>query len=230
MVVVEADRAALARLSQMLERVAIEAPKRLKSETRRAAIYICQSLRSRTKKAPKKIRTREYRAQSSDKHPKYINARNGHLMRRWALTRKVGTPAEYTAHYYVFTNARRGKNGKRVGRNRTAERRELLKYHGNIPHAGLAKASWGWVMKDIYSKMGAEAVTWKRGKVQVRDPMKFVKGMFKALQGLGAEARIVNRLDYIRKALKPGAIPEAMTAAAKRLEYNITKHVERVAK
>lgn len=230
MVDVSVDQAAIKQVGSMLERIAAQSPKRLTSELRRAAIYVCQSLRSRTKKAPKKIRRGEYAAVPSDKHPKYINANNGQLMRRWALTRKLNTPKEYTRHYYVFTNARRGKNGKRVGRNRAAEKRELLKYHSNIPHAGLAKASWGWVMKDIYSKMGAEAVTWKRGKVQVRDPMKFVKGMFKALQGLGAEARIVNRLDYIRKALKPGAIPEAMTAAAKRLEYNITKHIERVAK
>jgi hypothetical protein len=186
-------------------------------------------LRKRTKKAPKRIRKREYLAASSDKHPKYINASNGRLLRRWSLTRKLGTPAEYTRHHYVYTDARKGKNGKRVGRNRAAERAELLRVHGLIPRAGLAKKSWGWVMKKIYDGSNVGNVSWNRIKGEIRDPRTYVNGEYKA-SSKGAFARILNKLDYIRDALPPGAVAAAIDAASKRMEYNIRKRIERLAK
>ena len=218
------DTAAGAKLDELLRRIEREMPERLASETRRAAIYVCQSLRTRTKVAPKRVRASEYRAEPSNLPPRYIHSSNGRLLRRWALTRKVGTPDQYTKHHFVYTNARRSKNGKMVGKSAAAERRELLKLHGGIPRAGLAKKSWGWVMKQIYNGAATVDTIWQRTRGERRDPRQYVKGMFARVTG-GAFAEIKNHLDYIMDALKPGALAEAMDAASKQLEHNIRKEM-----
>lgn len=226
----EIDQAAVARLDGLLSTIQREAPRRLASETRRAAIYICQSLRARTKVAPKRVRTSECRAEPSPLPPRYVhsNSKGRALLRRWALTRKVGTPDQYTKHHFVYTNARRAKNGKMVGKSAAAERRELLKMHGGIPRAGLAKKSWGWVMKQIYNGAAAVDTVWRRTRGERRDPRQYVKGMFSRMTG-GAFAEIRNHLDYIMDALRPGALAEAIDAASKRLEHNVLNDIERSA-
>ena len=159
--------------------------------------------------------------------PRYIHSNSaGHrLLRRWQLTRKVGTPDQYTKQHYVYTNAHRGKSGKMVGKSASAERRELFRYHGGISRAGLAKKSWGWIMRELHN--GADTdVSWKRTKGERRDPRQYVKGMFARLAG-GAAAQIRNALDYISEALRPGALDEAVNAAYKRMEYNVGAEIMR---
>ena len=221
-VTAEIDRAALDRLEGLLASIAEKAPVRLASETRRAAIYICQSLRKRTKSAPKRIRSREYAASISTVPPKYVHSNSSHhkLLRRWTLTRKVGTPDEYSKHYFVYTARHRVKGGKMAGGSQSAEKRELVQQHGGIPRHGLAKKSWGWAMNQIHSGTAAGDLSWKRTKGERRDPRHAIKGLFRQLPG-GAEAQIQNKLDYILDALPPGALDEAVNAAAKRLEYNV---------
>ena len=106
-----------------------------------------------------------------------------------------------------------------VGGSRSAELRELIQQHGRIPRAGLAKLSWGWVMKQIHSGTSAD-FTWKRRRSDRRDPRQYVKGRF-VESPTGAFAVIRNALDYIFAALKPGALTESINAATKRLEYNV---------
>lgn len=221
---IDIDEAAVAGLDDLLSRIAVETPRKLGTETRRAAIYICQALRARTKKAPKRARPNEYSAEPSNVPPRYVhsNSAGRHLLRRWSLTRKLGTPDQYTKHHYVYTNARRGKGGKMVGKNEAAERRELVRQHGGISRAGLAKKSWGWVMKQIYNATAVADIAWKRTKGERRDPRNYVKGMF-ARVASGAMAEIDNSLDYILDALPPGAVGEAIEAATKRMEYNVSE-------
>lgn len=226
-VAVEVDRAAMAQMNAMLDRIGRESPKRLATETRRAALYICQGLKKRTRKAPKRIRKSEYAAVPSPVPPRYIHARNGRLLRRWMLSRKLGTPDAYAKHYYVYSQARRGRNGKMVGKNNAAEKRELLRLHGGITRHGLAKKSWGWVAKGVHSASNQGDLSWKRTKGERRDPRQYVKGMFRAVLK-GAEARLRNRLDYIVDAMHSGAVGAAIIAARKRLEYNIKHHIERM--
>lgn len=222
------DQAAVARLDGILDAIQRETPRRLATETRRAAIYICQSLRARTKKAPKRARPNEYRAEPSNVPPRYVhsNSAGRRLLRRWSLTRKLGTPDQYTKHHYVYTNARRGKGGKMLGKNEAAERRELVRQHGGISRAGLAKKSWGWVMKQIYNATAVADIAWKRTKGERRDPRNYIKGIFERAAG-GAFAEIRNSLDYIMDALRPGALAEAVDAASKRLEHNVANNIER---
>ena len=226
---VSMDLGALERLNGILDRVERETPGRIASETKRAGIYICQSLRSRTKKAKKNIRSypSEWAASVSSVPPKYIhsNSAGRHLLRRWTLTRKRGTPDERTNNYYVYTDRHRGARGRMVGGSRAGELRELLLHHGGIPRAGLAKISWGWVMKQIGGS-SADALSWRRTSHERRDPRNFVKGIFRRL-GAVASVEIRNSLDYILDALPPGALGEALNAASKRLEHNINNHIER---
>lgn len=227
-VAAEIDRVALSRLDRLLSSIAEKAPECLASETRHAAIYICQSLRARTKSAPKRIPRREYEATVSAVPPKYVHSNSAHhkLLRRWTLVRKIGTPDAYAKHYYVYTDRHRGKGGRMAGGSLAAERRELLKEHGGIQHYGLAKKSWGWTMKQIYSGTAAGDLSWKRGKHDRRDPRQYVMGRFRKLSD-GAEAQIQNNLDYILNALKPFALDEAIMSATKRLEHNVLKAIER---
>ena len=220
----EIDQAAVARLDGLLTRVQQETPGRLAAQTRRAAIYICTSLRARTKKAKKSIKSypSEWSASVSPNPPRYVHSNSaGHaLLRRWSLTRKKGTPAQYTMDHYVYTKAHRAKNGKMVGKSPSAELRELLKNHGGISRAGLAKKSWGWAMKQIYNGASAGDIAWRSTRGERRDPRQYVKGLFQRT-ATGAGVSIDNNLDYILDALQPGALAEAMDAATKRLEYNL---------
>ena len=226
-VTAEIDEAALSRLQSMLFRVAAETPKRLAVETRRAAVYICQSLRKRTKTAPKRARSSEIRAQVSPNPPRYAhsNSSSRALLRRWSLTRKVGTPDAYTKDYFVYTSAHRAKGGRMTGKNQAAERRELLRLHAGIGRRGLAKKSWGWIQAALH---GAPAVdlAWKKTRGERRDPRRYVSGLFRKAAG-SAYASIKNHLDYALDALKPGALHEAISSAAKRLEFNILNNLEK---
>lgn len=221
---IDIDAAAVAGLDDLLSRIAAETPRKLGTETRRAAIYICQALRARTKKAPKRMRPNEYSAEPSNVPPRYVhsNSAGRHLLRRWSLTRKLGTPDQYTKHHYVYTNARRGKGGRMVGKSSAQERRELVRNHGGISRAGLAKKSWGWVMKQIYNAAPVSDIAWKKTKGERRDPRQYVKGIFTQVAS-GAMAQIDNSLDYILDALPPGAVGEAIEAATKRMEYNVSE-------
>lgn len=229
---VQVDEVALKRLSDVLERVRREAPGRLATETRRAALYICRSLKTHTRKAPKKIPKAEWRAEPSANPPRYAhsNSAGRALLRRWTLWRKLGTPAAYARDHFVYTKAHRAKNGRMVGKHAAEEVRELLKQHGGIPNAGLAKASWGWTAKRIYNAAdaGALMVAWRTKKWR-RDPRRAVAGVFKRFPDGGA-AQILNRLDYILGACPPAAVGEAVLAAANRLEHNIMNHIERAAR
>ena len=218
------DEAAVAGLDDLLSRIAAETPRKLGTETRRAAIYICQALRARTKKAPKRMRPNEYSAEPSNVPPRYVhsNSAGRHLLRRWSLTRKLGTPDQYTKDHYVYTNARRGKRGRMVNKSPAQERRELVRNHGGISRAGLAKTSWGWVMKQIYNAAPVSDIAWKKTKGERRDPRQYVKGIFTQVAA-GAMAQIDNSLDYILDALPPGAVGEAIEAATKRMEYNVSE-------
>lgn len=221
---IDIDAAAVAGLDDLLSRIAVETPRKLGTETRRAAIYICQALRARTKKAPKRMRPNEYSAEPSNVPPRYVhsNSAGRHLLRRWSLTRKLGTPDQYTKHHYVYTNAHRGKGGRMVGKSPAQERRELVRNHGGISRAGLAKTSWGWVMKQIYNAAPVSDIAWKKTKGERRDPRQYVKGIFTQVAS-GAMAQIDNSLDYILDALPPGAVGEAIEAATKRMEYNVSE-------
>jgi hypothetical protein len=217
-------------LDGILSLIQREMPGRLASQTRRAAIYICQSLRARTKKAPENIRPREYKAERvRDKAP-YITKPDGQVLRRWKFTHLPGTSNAKSWIKYPYTERRRGANGRMFGGSKTAEIREMQTALGFRPIArrGLAKLSWGWVMKQIYGGAAAGDISWERTKGERRDPRRYVAGLFERAAN-GATAVIRNGLDYILDTLPAGALAAAMDAASKRLEHNILNNIERAA-
>lgn len=228
---IEIDRAAVLKLDGILRRAESESPRRLAAEVRRAAIYICQSLRAHTKVAKKNIRSypSEYAANLSTLWPPYIhsNSADHRLLRRWQLARKLGTPAESVHHYYIYTDRHRVK-GKMVGGSIAREKAELLRLHGKISRYGLAKKSWGWVMKGLHDG-GAGDLSWKKTRGEKRDPRKYVEGLFmQSMETNVSRAEIHNKLDYILSALPPGKFEAAIGAAVRKLEHNTRDHIEKV--
>ncbi len=221
------DEAALADLAALLERIGTLTPKRLASETRHAAILLCRSLRARTRTAPKKIPKSEWAARTSWAPPRYAhsNSKSRALLRRWTLARKLHTPDAYAKHYFVYTKARRGKDGKMVGKNEAEELRELLRVHGGISRPGLARMSWGWIAQQIYNASGFGKLAYAPRRRERRDPRREASGVFKALRD-GGEATLLNKLDYILDALRPGALDESVRAATNSLYRSVEASLE----
>ena len=115
-----------------------------------------------------------------------------------------------------------------VGKNVAAERRELLQFHGQITRRGLAKKSWGWVAQGIYNggASGMGDLSWKRRPRDRRNPRDWVRGIFHNY-GTTASVQLLNKLDYALDALPPAALNEGITAAVKRLEYNVAADIIR---
>lgn len=224
---VDLDQAAVKKLTDLFVRIEKETPLVAGDQVRRAGIYICKSLAARTLVAPKRVRNGEYRAEVSPNWPHYLTTPRG-LLHRWRLTRKLGTPAQYTRDHYVYTDARRGKGGRMVGKRLADEKRELLMYHGGIARRGIAKKSWGWIAKQIYAQdsSGFGDLSYKRTKGERRDPRAAARGSFEQ-QRNSALAKIANMLDYIAAIVPAATVNEAFTAAVNRLEHNITAQMDK---
>lgn len=227
---VDIDQASLKKLTDLFARIERETPLVAGDQVRRAGIYICKSLAARTAVAPKRIPDGEYRAEVSPNRPYYITTERG-LLHRWRLTRKLGTPAQYTKDHYVYTDARRGKGGRMVGKRLAYERRELLLYHGGIARRGIAKSSWGWIAKQIYAQdaSGFGDLSYKRTRGERRDPRNAARGSFEQQRNI-ALAKIANMLDYIAAIVPAATVNKAFTAAVNKLEHNITAQFDKTIK
>lgn len=240
----EIDESTVRRLSDFLEGVARDAPAQLAKVTKMTGLAVCASLKAGTKKSPKRIRPSEYIANTHlSPLTTYITYRRGKKLdvplHRWRLTRKKETPAESTHFYFVYTHKPKEVFRRRMGMRNgnyqgivtrkivpdlAAEKKELLKYHGGIQHAGLAKQSWGWAAKGIYNGT-SEDVSYKMRKHDRRDPRKDVSGESKTwVTGKNSgttEVVISNKLDYIQDAMKPGAVDSAMNKGISSMEAKI---------
>lgn len=238
------DKAAVDGINQFLNKIAEKSPEQLAKATKMTGIALCQSLRKNTIAAPKTIalRRQEYLATTKDvKKPPYLTYWKGKRLdkslHRWRLTRKKGTPAESTHFYFVYTHKPKEVFRRRMGMRNgnyqgivsrkiipdlAAERRELLKYHGDIQHAGLAKQSWGWAAKGIYNGT-TEDVSYKRRKHDRRDPRNDVSGDSKTwVTGKNSgttDVTIENKIDYIQDAMKPGAVEQSVKSAIANMEW-----------
>ncbi|MGN0876061.1 MAG: hypothetical protein ACI4TC_02210 [Kiritimatiellia bacterium] len=237
---VSVDRAALDEITGMLDKFGKDFPGRVGVMTRKVGLSLCDSLRARTKKAPKKARSSEIFAEPSQEKPKYITyrpqgkkwARPGHRLpfdiHRWSFAKRVGTPGVRVAQVFVYARLRHTKRGDIV-KDLAAEKAELLRQKGQNFHAGLAKASWGWVKREIFSGASEDA-SWKRRKNDRRDPTKAVDGAFAETRSgnkSAAAVSIENRLDYICDALPEDAQRAAIEAAQRDLAWRIENDTKR---
>lgn len=200
-----------------------------------AAMSICNSLRARTKRAPKLARAKEYKIvrptgwtmQQVGKRKvptpaPYVTYRRGQRLpiaiKRYELTRRLGTEKERTHPVYAYAHLRHAKDGSIVS-DAAAEKREIRSVHLKIARAGLAKRSWNWIKQAIYK--GFKPIVVERNK-RARNPGDAVNGSYRATKSghwSGAIAKIENNLDYIKAALPAGAVDEALTAAERDLDF-----------
>lgn len=228
-VAVDIDQAAVQRIDRALHTIQELAPERIGGSVRRAGIYVLNSLKARTIKAPAVRRKSEYTLNPIK--GAYIT-RRGLVLHQWEFVRLPGTPAETRKVYAAFASRQRVKTARGwrwSGINKAAERQEVINYNDllRIRRAGLAKLSWGWIASQILGSTNSVG-SWQRMRGERRDPRNFVKGLFTRIANVGAKAEIKNSLDYIFDALPPGAIGEALNAASKRLEYNINEEMKKL--
>lgn len=215
---------ALAAFSNALGEGAATAPKV-------AAMSVCNSMRARTKKAPKRARPNEYRLELHPDPPRYITYKDGRKLdrplHRWLVTRKLGTPDQYTKSAFAYVGIKTDRKGRPV-KNLAAEKAELRKFQLGIFHAGLAKQSWNWSKGEISGK--GKGTVWKKRRNDLRNPKDSVSGSYRrdaSVTTSGGVAEIHNRLDYISAAMPSGAEDAALSAAARDIMHRAEQVVSR---
>lgn len=211
----QADLKAFARA---VDRYRAETNRDAKGAVRSAAVDLVRSLRARTRKSPKKVARGDVRL--GETHPKCITGTRtsnaGVQLRRVTVTRWNKGRRVDRDHWLpraVKTRTRRG--AAYVSTDRAATLREARERFGGIRRWGLAKKSWGWFMHALFG----------RAAPTDNPDAKVTSRMVDAERRETEDAvsyELVNRLDYIRKALQPGALAQSVRAATASIDKKIT--------
>lgn len=211
-----------------LSRYQRETQRDMRDALRSATVELVKSLRARTWKAPKIVPRDDARWGESD--PKYITAKDGRQFRRVVITRWAhGTPRD-SVHWQLVRTKYRSRRTKRGGVSESwseatpAMLREARQRFGGIRQWGLAKKSWGWFMK---SRLFGEATQDENPKAVITPRMVdggihefhdvLPDGSVDRQAPVRCEIDIINRLEYIRKALYPGAIAMSIQKATNKI-------------
>ena len=216
----EVSERGIADFIKALSRYQRETQRDMRSALRSATIDLVKSLRARTRRSRKFIERMEI--SKSYLPPKWIKrGHSGKPLRRMQLIR-WGHGTNWLDHRYVYGGeyVRGPKGGQRVRPFSEAQmRREAQNNYGQIRNWGLAKKSWGWFMKSLFRK-----------SMQDENPRALIKpgmvdgGIFEAHEVLPdgtvdrnapirCDIDIVNKLEYIRKAMPPGVFAIAVQKA-----------------
>lgn len=231
-VVAEIDQADINALMKAIGELRAHLGTSTRVAMRRATIDLIKSLRARsggTRVSKKQVALGDIE-KSNDK-PKYITKQDGTVLRRFDV-RRWGYGKSYKAKAFIPVMKRaRGKSGKMV-MDVSRMRREARARVGQIRNWGLARKSWGWFMKTLFNRssnggdnpnvqidrrMVAGGITEKRkplsdGTISLATPIYIC-------------IEIVNKLEYIRKAIWPGAVPRAVEKAKNSILAKIKKGV-----
>ncbi len=207
---VKAFTAALARYEK-------ETKRDMRGAVRSATIDLVRSLRKRTRRAPKMVAREDVRFGESD--PKYITGTTGRargtefrrvVVARWSRGRKVNR-----VHWQPVEAKMRTRRGRFVVEEaKAAMLRGARERFGKIRQWGLAKKSWGWFMHAIFQRSAHD----ENPDARLR-PGVVEKEMVERDGEISIT--IVNRLDYIRNALQPGALSASLRAAANSINKKI---------
>jgi len=208
-----------------LSRYQKETQRDMRGALRSATIDLVKSLRARTRKAPKVVPREDVRWGESD--PRYIT-RNGREFRRVVITRWFHGKRSLQVHWQEVKKRSRVRRGQTVQSEATpAMLREARQRFGGIRQWGLAKKSWGWFMHALFKK----SVQDENPKAKVdgrmveggirerREPLP--DGTIDLQAPIRCEITVLNRLDYIRMALHPGALADAVQAATNSINKKI---------
>ena len=214
----EVSERGIADFVKALARYQRETQRDMRSALRSATIDLLRSLRARTRKSKKFIDRLEI--SKSYLAPKWIKrGHSGRPLRRMQLIR-WGRGTNWLDHRYVYGGeyVRGPRGGQRVRPFSEAQmRKEARQNYGQIRNWGLAKKSWGWFMKSLF-----------RQSMQDENPKAIIKPSM--VDGGLTEKResdteysvvLVNRLEYIRKAMPPGVFTIAVQKATNLINHKI---------
>lgn len=185
---------------------------------RRGTIALIKGLRARTAKAKKQAPLKDIWRYGASVGPKYITpkGKNQTSLPRWCIKRKGGT-AIYYKPYKPKSDAKP-----------ILSKAEARARWGQYTRFGLAKKSWGWFMKSLFRRAEPAGENHK-----AKGDGRMVEGYIREVstgQNPRVEVRIVNKLDYIRKALPEAALDEAMAAATRYINGQIDKGLAKARK
>ena len=211
----EVSERGIADFIKALSRYQRETQRDMRSALRSVTIDLIRSLRARTRKSRKFIERMEI--SKSYLPPKWIKrGHSGRPLRRMQLMR-WGNGTNWLDHRYVYGGeyVRGPRGGQRVRPFSEAQmRREAQRNYGQIRNWGLAKKSWGWFMKSLF-----------HASMQDENPRAKIDSRMVDAQKRESDTEysvvLVNRLEYIRKAMPPGAMSIALRKATNLINKKI---------
>lgn len=202
-----------------LKRYEKETQRDMRGAVRSATLDLLRSLRARTRRAPKVVPRGDVRW--GEETPKYYTGKkDGKVYRRVVVTRWFkGKRSQHVHWQEVRTKYRSRKTRNGISESWSeatpAMLREARQTFGRIRQWGLAEKSWGWFMRALFQ----QSVKDENQHARIRSGM-VDKAMVE--RDGSVSITIVNKLDYIRKALKPGALSSSLRAAANSINKKIT--------
>ena len=225
----EVSERGIADFVKALARYQKETQRDMRSALRSVTIDLLRSLRARTRKSKKVVDRQD--VSKSTLAPKWIKrGHSGRPLRRMQLVR-WGRGQSWLDHRYVYGGeyVRGPKGGQRVRPFSEAQmRREARQNYGQIRNWGLAKKSWGWFMKSLFHKSMQD----ENPRAKIREGDMVVKSMFERRDPLPdgtidlqapirCDIDIVNKLDYIRRAMPAGVFAIALQKATNLINKKI---------
>lgn len=224
----EVSERGIADFIKALARYQKETQRDMRSALRSVTIDLIRSLRARTRRSRKFIERMEI--SKSYLPPKWIKrGHSGRPLRRMQLIR-WGRGTNWLDHRYVYGGeyVRGPKGGQRVRPFSEAQmRREAQRNYGQIRNWGLAKKSWGWFMKSLFRQSmqdeNPKAVITPGmvdgGITELREVLP--DGTVDTSAPIRCDINIVNKLEYIRKAMPPGVFAIAVQKATNLINKKI---------
>ena len=230
----EVSQRGLADFVKALSRYQKETQRDMRGALRSVTIDLVKSLRARTRKAPKLVAREDVRFGVSD--PKYITGKDRRQFRRVVVSRWFSGKRTQKVHWQFVQAKYKTHMGMRNGNwqgivtrkeSSAAMLRQARANFGKVRQWGLAKKSWGWFMHSLFGKSTQDENPQARidgrmvdgGIKETRQPLP--DGSIDLQAPVKCEIDIVNRLDYIRNALHPGALSQAVQAATNSINKKI---------
>lgn len=187
---------------------------------RRGTIALIKGLRARTAKAKRQAPASDIWRYNGSTGPKYITTKGKDAKShpRWVVRRKGGSDTKY------YTKPYKPKDDAEVVTSKADARKKWAQY----TRWGLAKKSWGWFMHALFRRNNPETEN-PKAKIDGRMTEGYIREVTTG-SNPRCEVLIVNKLDYIRKALPEAALNDAMAAATRYIDGQIDKGLAKARK
>lgn len=230
----EVSERSIADFIKALSRYQQETQRDMRSALRSSVIDLVKSFRAMTRRAPRMVDRKDVRWGEFD--PKYITAPDGRQFRRVVVSRWSHGQKVQRVHWQEVKRRYRRRMGMRNGNYQgivtsseatPAMLHEARRRFGGVRQWGLAKKSWGWFMKSLFHRTMQD----ENPKALIKPSM--VDGGIKEFREtlpdgsvdrsapVRCDIDIINKLEYIRKAMPPGAFAIAIQKATNSINKKI---------